>query len=539
MQKRLASLIGIFLLLLLACSTIFAAETATQELVILHTNDTHGHPLKFTDNMIDGVGGLPARATLVKQIRAAHPNVLLLDAGDFNTGRPESNFFKAEPDLKGMEYMGYDAITLGNHEFDNSIELLKKQVNSIKTPFISANVKTKDGKYLNHPYIIKEFKGFKVAIFGLTTKETETISNPEVLKHVIIEDEVATAKKLVPELRKRADIVIALVHLGIYEDAEKGSKKLAKEVPGIDLIIDGHTHTQIAAPIYVNNVPIVQDYQWGIYLGKATLTISNKKVTGLKWEAIPINVRTQATKPDGTKELKYLTQEIPEDPELLALLKPYAERVNEELAKVIGEAEDIFPQQDVRKKETAIGNLVADATLWGVRHLNVDFAIQNSGGIRTSLPKGPITKRHIYEVSPFDNSLVVVSLKGTDVQALFDFIATIPQGKGGFPQVSEGVKFTINYTTGKCENVLINGQPIDPNRTYRIATNSFTASGGDGYDMFKNATDKYDSSLFMRDVIIDYIINFGGKLKPELKGRIEIIGEKQAFNAPVFMPKAA
>lgn len=534
MRKRLLSLICILLLLSFCFTTMIAAETFSQELVILHTNDTHGHPLKFQDNMMNDEGGMAARSTLIKQVRSVNSNVMLLDAGDFNTGRPESNFFKAEPDLKGMEYMGYDAVTLGNHEFDNSFDILKKQINSTKTPFLSANIKTKDGKYLNHPYIIKHFPGFKVAVFGLTTTEILQIANPDTLKNVVVEDEIAVAKRLVPELRKKADIVIALVHMGLYEDANQGSKKLAQSVPGIDLIIDGHTHTKLTKPVIVNNVPIVQDYQWGLYLGKVVLTITNKKVTGFTWESLPINVKTTITKPDGTKQTKFVTEEIMEDQELLNILTPYAEKVNTELAKVIGEAEAVFPNKDVRRQETALGDLICDATLWGVRNLKVDFALQNGGGIRTDLPAGPITKGTIYAVSPFDNSLVVVTLKGNDVQALFDFIATIPQGKGGFPQVSDGVKFTINYTTGKCENILINGQPIDPNKSYKIATNSFTASGGDGYVMFKNATHKYDTSLFMRDVIIDYIISQGGKLKPEVKGRMLVIGEKLASYMPVL-----
>jgi 5'-nucleotidase/UDP-sugar diphosphatase len=519
---------GLLLLLSLIFATLSAARTSPTELVILHTNDTHGHPLKFADNMVDGVGGLPARATLVKQIRASNPNVLLLDAGDFNTGRPESNFYKAEPDLKGMDYLGYDAVALGNHEFDNTTAVLEKQVNSVKFPFLAANVKTNEGKYLVHPYIIKKFKGFKVAVFGLTTKETLTMSAPKFLKEVVIEDEVSTAQKLVPQLRKKADIVIALVHLGIYEDSEQGSKRLAKYVPGIDLIVDGHTHTQLTAPVVVNHVPIVQAYQWGLYLGKATLQIKHKKVAGLKWEALPINIQTRSVKPDGTKHLQYVTQPLPEDQKLLALLQPYADQVKVELSKIIGAAATTFPNKAVRSAETALGDLIADATIWGVRHLKVDFALQNSGGIRADLAAGPITKESIYTITPFDNSVVVVTLKGKEVAELFDFIATIPQGKGGFPQVSDGVSFTINYTTGKCENVLINNQPLDLNKTYRIATNSFVASGGDGYRVFTKALDKYDSSLFIRDVVIDYIINQGAKLKPEIKGRITIIGQNLA-----------
>ncbi|MGE5607468.1 MAG: metallophosphoesterase, partial [Bacteroidota bacterium] len=161
---------ALFFVLMIALSNAGATAPQTTELVILHTNDTHGHPLKFFDNPAPDVGGLPARATLVQQIRSQYQNVLLLDAGDFNTGRPESNFFKAEPEIIGYNYTGYDAVTLGNHEFDNSPEVLANQMKSAKFPFLATNVKNAAGKNIAKPYIIKKYKGFKVAIFGLTTK---------------------------------------------------------------------------------------------------------------------------------------------------------------------------------------------------------------------------------------------------------------------------------------------------------------------------------------------------------------------------------
>ncbi|NIR14461.1 MAG: bifunctional metallophosphatase/5'-nucleotidase, partial [Desulfobacterales bacterium] len=190
---------------------------------------------------------------MVQGIRGQSKNVLVLDAGDINTGRPESNLFKARPDIEGYNYIGYDAMALGNHEFDNGPDVLKEQMQLANFPFLSANIKTKQGELLTRPYIIKEFVGFKVAIFGLTTKETEFLSHPDNIKGLVFQDEVEVAKQLVPELRKQADIVIALVHMGIYNSPKLGSKRLASEVSGIDLIVDGHSHTKLDAPIVMTD----------------------------------------------------------------------------------------------------------------------------------------------------------------------------------------------------------------------------------------------------------------------------------------------
>jgi 5'-nucleotidase/UDP-sugar diphosphatase len=522
---RLSKLSTVFLMILVIIIT-FANTgiTASElpELVILHTNDTHGHPLKFFENPAPDVGGLPARATLIQQIRSRYRNVLLLDAGDFNTGRPESNFFKAEPDILGYNYLGYDAVALGNHEFDNPLETLKEQIKLAEFPFLAANVKNNAGKNIAKPYIIKKFNGFKVAVFGLTTKTSEYVASPANIEDLIFEDEVETARKLVPQLRKKADIVIALAHLGIDPTDDSGSRRLAKMVPGIDLIVDGHSHTYLNEPLYVNRTPIVQTKCWGLYLGKGVMTISAKKVTGFKWELIPVNLKEKVKQPDGSTELRYIGTEINEDQRLLELLQPYAAKVDGILSEVIGTAEALFPQGNVRKEETALGNLIADSMLWQTKNLNTDFAIQNGGGIRADLPAGTITKKTIYEILPFDNTVVVVSIKGSDLLPLFDFMATTP-GKGAFPQVSEGTSFTINTITGKCEDILINGAPIDPDRIYRIATNSFLAVGGDGYQAFEKAVDCYDTSVFQMDACIEYLIQLGGKVKPELKNRIKLI----------------
>lgn len=517
---------------LLSCLFIFncssntsQGESPVYDLVILHTNDFHGHPLKFYNYPAPDIAGLPAIATFVREMREQNPNILVLDAGDINTGRPESNFFNAEPDIIGYNYIGYDVMTLGNHEFDISRDLLKKQMKLAQFPFISANIKTKAGDYLTTPFVIKKFQGFTVGIFGLTTKETETLGSPDNTKDLVFEDEVIAANKMVAELKaKGADIIIALVHMGLYDNNGLGSRRIAAKVKGIDLIIDGHTHSQIEQPVYESGVPIVQAWCWGMYMGEAHVKIKDKKVINFTWKPEPVNLKTKVKKDDGTSELTFISKEYPEDQTLLGMLQPYADKVDAVLSEVIGKAEENFFNGKSRSMETELGDMVADSMVWFTRNQNVDFAIQNGGGIRADLPKGEIQKKVIYEILPFDNSIMVLKLTGSQVIKLFDYVAMIPNGNGAFSQVSKGVSFTINYETKKCENLLINGNPVDEKKMYSVATNSYMAAGGDGYSVFKEAPDRYDTSVFQRDAFIDYIIFLGGTIKPVLDNRIGIIG---------------
>ena len=535
--KRLVNLTTAVLVgLLFACSTMNEAkppsDSPVHHLVILHTNDTHGRPVKFFKHPAPDVGGLPARATIVNGIKARSKNVLLLDAGDINTGRPESNLFKARPDIEGYNYIGYDAMALGNHEFDNEPDVLKQQMQLANFPFLSANITQKQGELLTRPYIIKEFEGFKVAIFGLTTRETEFLAHPENIKGLVFQDEVEAAKQLVPKLRKQADVVIALAHLGIYNSPELGSKRLATEVSGIDLIVDGHSHTKLDTPIVLTDPEsdhktlIVQAWKWGLILGRVDLFIQEKRVIDYNFEAIPVNLKRVEEKPDGATVYHYIGEEIPEDPELVKLIEPYVAGANSVLSEVIGQAEETFFYRGVRKGENGLGNLVADSMLWYTKYLGVDFALQNGGGIRADLPKGPITQGSLHEVLPFGNSVVVLTLDGATVQSLFDYIGSISRGRGAFPQVSAGVSITLDTLSRSCEKIMINGEPFDPGRTYKIATNSYLAAGGDGYWMLMNAVHRYDSSMSLRDVVTQYIEHLGGTIKPSVSGRINITDQQ-------------
>jgi 5'-nucleotidase/UDP-sugar diphosphatase len=195
--------------------------------------------------------------------------VLLLDAGDLNTGAHESNFFKAVPDIVGLNYIGYDAMALGNHEFDHPISILKKQERLANFPFLSANVKTKGGARLVRPYTIKRFQNFTVGIFGLTMKETEMIGNPEHVLDLVIEDEVKSAQKMVKALRGKVDILIALVHMG--SGMTKRGQGDWRKREGIDLIIDGHTHTDLTEPLFVNQYTDRASLEVGLKVGQGIM----------------------------------------------------------------------------------------------------------------------------------------------------------------------------------------------------------------------------------------------------------------------------
>ncbi|MBW2303300.1 MAG: 5'-nucleotidase C-terminal domain-containing protein [Deltaproteobacteria bacterium] len=527
-----------FGLLLLVLSFPVPAETGGSRLVVLHTNDHHGHPLKFSYYPSPAAGGLPARATLVRGVRRENRNVLLLDAGDLNTGRPESDLFSARPDILGYNALGYDAMVLGNHEFDHPLRVLKEQMAAARFPFLSANIRTRGGGLLARPYLLKDFGEFRVAVFGLTTKDTEHIANPKNVKDLLFDDEIQTARRLVPFLRRKADIVIALTHMGIFESVRIGSKRLAAQVEGIDLIVDGHSHTRLESPVMVRNrrsgkmVPIVQAWKWGLVLGRVDLEIHGRAVRLVSFRAVPVNLKTLERRADGRKIIRNAGRPVPEDPALLKMLQPYLDKVNTSLSKVIGYAESPFSNEASRHRETALGDLVADSMLWATRELGADFALQNGGGIRSGLPRGPITRKILHEILPFDNTVVVLTLKGRDLIDLLNHLGAKGMGSGAFPQISRGITLTLDARTRRCRRIRVHGRPIDTGRVYRVATNSFLADGGDGCRSFLKALQRRDTGKLQREILAAYIQTLGEALRPRIHGRIRVIGAPLGASRP-------
>lgn len=442
------------------------------KLTILHTNDHHG---RFWPNK-DGELGLAPRATLINQlreeIRREGGHSLLLDAGDVNTGIPQSDMQDAEPDFKGMSLLGYDVMALGNHEFDNSLDVLMKQKEWANFPFISANIYHKDSSDRLFPsHIVKELEDLKVTIFGLTTEDTPFKSNPENAKKLTFVPMLDEAKKLVPVLRKETDVLIALTHIGHYPEEQSGADApgdvtLARKVNGIDLIVGGHTQKPLFEPDIQNGTVIVQAHEWGKYVGRVDLEFLDGKVKLISSKLIPVNLKDSQIK-------------IEADSYVESVLRPYKEKGDASLQVEVGTSEVDFQglAAIVRNGETNLGNLVTRAYK---EKFKTDIGFTNSGGIRASMAKGVVTYESVLTVLPFGNQIGVATLTGKELKAYFESTIFIMKGTGGFPQLS-GVEIVADTATKKIKSFKVGGKPLCMKKKYTMAISEFTANGGDKY----------------------------------------------------------
>jgi 5'-nucleotidase/UDP-sugar diphosphatase len=479
----------------------------------LHTNDHHGAILPN-----GGKGGLAERAAFVKSVRADYEDVLLVDAGDINTGPALSNMFDAQPDFTAYNLMGYDVATFGNHEFDKPIAVLREQLARADFPFVSSNIKEGSTFLGGNQYLIKQYEGYTVGIFGITTLRTKIVASPD--KSLTFVPEIEAAQDAVAALKKKkVDIIIGLTHIGDVQEAPDHvtSPALAEAVPDIDIIIDGHSHSFFEEPRKVGNTWIVTANEWGKYVGKGVITVSAGEITDFDWGPVAIG---------GTEG----TPGFEPDAEVAAMLEPYITEANKSLKEVVGEASAAFAfgNRLPRYGETALGNLIADANVWyfeKIYNQKLDFAFHNGGSIRAELPKGPITQERVLTVLPFENYLFIASLKGSDILALFDFIATVPQGVGGFPQFSKEARYTLDLSggAGKITNLTIGGAPVDPDRLYRFCTNDYMMKGGDGYEALTKSENPFNTSLLLSYVVGEYI-KAQGTVVPATDGRMTVVG---------------
>lgn len=481
------------------------------KLVLLHTNDSHGAIFPINE-----CGGLAQRASYINKVRNESEYVLLVDAGDINTGQAISNLFHAEPDILAYNYMKYDAVAVGNHEFDNSIDTLLKQIHTANFPFLTSNILYKE-RTLDKDYIIKEYNGVKVGLFGLTTSSTKEIS-VGVNDDLIFKDEIKTAQQMITLLKeKKVHIIIALTHLGLEENNNRfvTSQKLAQQTDGIDIIVDGHSHSYIKEPLLIKNTWIVSAGEQGKYVGNGLISIKDNHIQSFKWEPVPIN-----------------TSHYQPDTALLNILHPYIEAAQQNLKMNIGHATALFPyndkyeQQIPRIKESSIGNLITDAIMWETQRLSllhVDFAFINGGSIRSAIRQGEISKEDIFTVLPFHNEIQIITMKGKEVKKLFQFIASIQPGDGAFPQVSKEIKLVINPSKNSLDTLLLRNKQIEDDTLYHIATTNYITSGKDGYkDVIPQNLTFPVSLRNLSDVVIDYITMKKEGITPETGNRIII-----------------
>lgn len=502
-------------------------EDTTYKLTVLHTNDNHG---RFWQNKY-GEYGMAARKTLIDELRAEVKaeggSVLLLSGGDINTGVPESDLQDAEPDFKGMNKIGYDAIALGNHEFDNPLDVLQKQIDWAKFPMLSANIYDKEtGKRMYQAYEIFEKQGIKIAVVGFTTEDTAKIGNPEYIGGIEFRDPKTEAKKIIAELEanEKPDLIFAVTHMGHYENGQRGINApgdvaLARslELGELDMIVGGHSQEPVCMegpnvakksfkpgdecqPDQQNGTWIVQAHEWGKYVGKADFEFRNGELEMVSYNLIPVNLKKKV-KIDGKKQRVFIQDEIAQDPELLAFLKPFQEKgqgqLNVKIASTNGKLEG--DRNVVRFQQTNLGRLIATSHMVRAK---ADFAVMNSGGVRDSIEGGDVTYKDVLTVQPFGNIVTYADMTGKEVMDYLNVVATKPIDSGAYAQFA-GIKMTV--ANGEVSNVFIGGKQLRLDNTYRFTIPSYNAAGGDGYPKISDHPGYVNTGFVDAEVLKEFL----------------------------------
>ncbi|EOI3557519.1 bifunctional UDP-sugar hydrolase/5'-nucleotidase UshA [Cronobacter dublinensis] len=503
-------------------------QDKTYNITILHTNDHHGH---FWRNEY-GEYGLAAQKTLVDSVRrevtAQGGSVLLLSGGDINTGVPESDLQDAEPDFRGMNLIGYDVMAVGNHEFDNPLSVLRQQQKWAKFPLLSANIYQKStNERLFKPWAIFKPQGIKIAVIGLTTDDTAKIGNPEFFTDIEFRKPADEAKLVIQELQQneKPDVIIAATHMGHYDNGDHGSNapgdvELARALPpgALTMIVGGHSQDPVCmasenkkqvdyvpgtpcAPDRQNGTWIVQAHEWGKYVGRADFQFRNGEMKLVRYQLIPINLKKKVTWDNGESERVLYTPQIPENPQMLSLLTPFQKKGQAQLMVKIGSVNGRLEgdRSKVRFVQTSMGHLILNAQ---IARTGADFAVMSGGGIRDSIEGGDITYKDVLKVQPFGNTLVYVDMTGKEVMEYLTAVAQKKPDSGAYPQFAN-VSFTASG--GALNDLKIKGEPVDPAKTYRMATLSFNATGGDGYPPIDKKPGYVNTGFVDAEVLKQYI----------------------------------
>jgi len=509
MKRKISILWAVFLILL----SLSLAEARQVELRLLYVNDFHGFALPYKPLGADeALGGVAYLAAAVEKLRREKPT-LLLAAGDMIQGNNWANLFQGASSIDLMNAMKFDAMAVGNHEFDFGLEVLRRRLSQARFPVLAANV---EGMPQLKPYVIKKVAGLRVAIIGLVTQDTPISTHPRNVTGLKFLEPEKTVEKYREKLRQKADLIIILAHLGHQRE-----RLLAQRVKGIPVIVGGHSHTKVLEPAVVNGVLVVQAWEHFKALGVLDLTVEHGKVVKYQGRLLEI-------KPVPGRE----------NPKAKKVVAAYARKVDAKLDAMVGEAEVDLDGERVRTQETNLGNLIADV----IRETTgAQAAITNAGGIRASIHQGQVKAKEIYTALPFDNYLLAVSLTGRQLkEALEHGVSSLEEPSGRFPQVS-GLSFTYSRTApagSRVKEVLILGQPLELEREYTVATNDFLAAGGDGYKVFgeaikaagdfteqggllKSSKIVYsDAGRWLRDLVIDKF-RLQKKISAQVEGRIK------------------
>ncbi|MCL6284077.1 5'-nucleotidase/apyrase family protein [Ruegeria sp. 2012CJ41-6] len=503
---------------------------ADYELTILHTNDFHSRfePISKYDSGCDPednaagecFGGSARLVTAISEARARAANSILVDGGDQFQGSLFYTYYKGKVAAEMMNKQGYDAMTVGNHEFDDGPEVLRGFIDAVDFPVLMSNADIADEELLTDKIkksVVLDVGGEKLGLIGLTPEDTHDLASPG--PNITFSDPVAAVQGEVDRLSAEGvNKIIVLSHSGFAVD-----QRVAENTTGVDVIVGGHSNTYLSNvsdkaagpyPTVVNGVQIVQAYAYGKFLGELNVTFDDAgNVTAATGEPLIM---------DG---------QVVEDADTVSRIKELAQPLEEIRKKVVAAAaEPIMGEREVcRVQECAMGNLVADAMLDRVADQGVTIAIANSGGLRASIDPGEVTMGEVLTVLPFQNTLSTFEISGQGlIDALENGVSQVEEVKGRFPQVA-GLTFTWDPSAapneGRITDVMVAGAdgfaPIDPAQTYMVVTNDYVRNGGDGYDVFsgddKNA---YDFGPDLADVTAEYLAA-NSPYQPYTDGRIK------------------
>lgn len=473
------------------------SDYAPHKIIIVHTNDVHGNVVPDSK----GRGGLTRVATIVNKLRAANPKeIIYLDAGDVAQGTAISNTFKGAPSFASIASMKPVLGTIGNHEFDWGVNAMKEMTQKAGYPFVLANVyDAKTGDLLFDPYRIVEVNGVKLGIIGLIEETTPNFVKKGNTDGLVFANCSDTVRKYLPKMRADgAELIVALTHNGFDND-----KQLAANVPEIDLIVGGHSHTALAEPVNVGgHTWIVQSGYYGRNVGVEEMLVSpfNHKIVGFNGRLIAVD-----------KEAN-----LGDDPEVAAIVKKYDEQIRPQMEVVVGKLSgEITKKLAPGQGDCPLGNALCEALRVKT---NADVAVYNYGGLRVdALAAGNVTRGNVYQFLPFDDQVRSLEIKGEYILEMLQQAVTM---RVGTLQVA-GLTCTMDVKNKKVTDVKIGGQPIDPAKNYVLASTEFLCGGGDGLTSLTKGkvVGCYD---FTRDVFIDYL-NDSPALPVPSTGNIKVV----------------
>lgn len=497
------------------------------QITILGTTDLHGniYPVDYYLNKPDN-RGLAKVATLIKRARKENPNTLLVDSGDTIQGTPleyyhnKKNNTPTDPMMMSMNALRYDAMAVGNHEYNFGLKVLEKARSEAKFPWLSSNTYEKGTDRTHYePYLVREVSGVRVGILGLTTPGVPVWENTQNYAGLDFREPVSEARKWVAVLREkeRVDVVVISMHMGLEEDLRTGeinpaqvpdenrAVAIAKQVPGVDVIFMGHTHRDVPA-LLVNGVLLTQANHWGRHLARADLYMQ-KEID--RWQVYAKSARTIP-----------VDDKVEADPEILKLTEPYHRETEAWLSRVIGESAVELTAREARFRDTAILDLIQRVQLEAG---NADVSMVASFNPDARINEGPVTVRDIAGLYVYENTLVVLEVTGQQLKDALEhsakYFRAYESGKSAAElvdekipaynfDIAEGVTYVLDITKPlgqRIQDLRFRGKALDPNQKLKLATNNYRVNGGGGYVMYKNTPVVYRSSEEIRELIIDWV----------------------------------